>query len=306
MLPGFRQPAAIAQRRPTSGDDAKDGLKPLGKLLHPKSLDYAESIPNGLHHSLHPLNLTRRIPTMRRAIILLFLTVSVSPIVSAQQPLEAASPIAQTPVPGSAGTNLNWESQARLHRTFRGKPGRLTLGPSGVEFRPSNGPLLHWPFEEIETFDLLNPRHLVITGYENRSWHRHGDRKFRFDLDTPMPPGVAAEFARSVGKPVRNGDPNPTALAFATVPARHRTLCGGTNGVLRFSADGIEYVTPTGRRARNWRWSDIDTLANPDPYHFTVTGYRETFEFQLKEPMSNVLFNRVWDHLYARDRKSVV
>ena len=120
-----------------------------------------------------------------------------------------------------------------------------------------------------------------------------------------MPPGVAGEFARNVGKPVRNGDPNSATPIFATVPARHGTLWGGTNGTLRFGADGIEYLTPTGKGARDWRWSDIDTLAHPDPYHFTVTGYRETFEFELKEPMTSVLFDRLWDHLYARDFKSV-
>jgi len=240
---------------------------------------------------------------MRRKIILLFFILSVPSILSAQQPLETKLPITQAPVANSTAATLNWESQARLHHEFRGKSGRLTLSQDGVEFRPSNGPLVRWPFVEIETFDLLNPRRLVITGYENRSWHRHGERKFRFDLDTPMPPGVAAEFAGHVGKPVRNGDPNPTAPSFATIPVRHRTFWRGTNGTLRLGADGVEYVTTTGKGGRNWRWSDIDTLANPDPYHFTLMGYRETFDFELKEPMSRALFDRLWDHLYARDFK---
>lgn len=241
---------------------------------------------------------------MRRAIVLLFFIFSMPPILSAQQPLETKLPITTTTVANSAEGTLNWESQARLHRAFGSKPGRLTLGKDSVEFRPRNGSLLHWAFAEISTFDLLNPRRLIITGYENRSWHRHGDRKFRFDLATPMPPNVAAEFARDIGKPVRNGDPNPTAPNFAVIPARHPTFWGGTNGKLRLGADGVEYVTTTGKGGRNWRWSDIDTLANPDPYHFTVTGYRETFDFELKEPMSRALFDRLWDDLYARDFKT--
>ena len=97
----------------------------------------------------------------------------------------------------SAQTGLNWESRARLHHMFGGKAGRLTLGPSGVEFHPNGGPVLHWPFQEIKTLDLLTPRHLVITDYQNRSWHRHGDRKFRFDLDTPMPPALQRNLPRS-------------------------------------------------------------------------------------------------------------
>ena len=241
---------------------------------------------------------------MSRAFILLLFIFSVPPILSAQQSLATKLPITQETVATFTETTLNWESQARLHHVFGGKPGRLILSQDGVEFRPSNGPLLRWRFVEIKTFDLLNPRRLIITGYENRSWHRHGERKFRFDLDTPMPSGVAAEFAGHVRKPARNGDPNLTAPSFATIPVRHRTLWGGTNGTLRLGADGIEYVTTTGKGGRDWRWSDIETLANPDSYHFTVTGYRETFDFELKEPMSRALFDRLWDDLYARDFKT--
>jgi hypothetical protein len=111
---------------------------------------------------------------------------------------------------------------------------------------------------------------------------------------------VAAELAQRVGKPAINGNPDSQAPSFATIPARHRTLTGGTNGILRFRDDGIDYVT--GRQGgRSWRWADIRTLANPDPYHFRVGGYRETFDFELKEPMSRELFDRLWDYVYARD-----
>lgn len=304
MLLRLRQHAAIVQQAPTTGDVAKTGLKSLGSLPHWETSQYADGIPHISHRSSPALNSTRRTLTMSRASILLFFIFSVPSILSAQQPLETKLLITQEAVANSTEIILNWESQARLHHVVGGKSGRLTLSQNGVEFHPSNGPLIHWPFVEIETFDLLNPRRLVITGYENRSWHRQGERKFRFDLATPMPPSVAAEFASHVGKPVRNGDPNPTAPSFAVIPARHPTFWRGTNGTLRLGADGVEYVTATGKGGRNWRWSDIDTLANPDPYHFTLTGYRETFDFELKEPMSRVLFDRLWDHLYARDFKS--
>lgn len=215
-----------------------------------------------------------------------------------------ALPMTQTRAASPAETALNWQSQAKLHKRLTKTTGTLLLSTDGIEFRPSKGPRLRWPFFEIKTFDLLNPRRLVLTGYQNRSWHRHGERKYRFDLATPMPPTVSTELAIRVGKPVRNGDPNPTMPSFAVIPARHPTLWGGTNGRLRFGADGIEYVTTAGEGGRSWRWSDIDTLANPDPYHFTITGYRETFYFQLKEPMSRAIFDRLWDRLYARDFKS--
>ena len=215
-------------------------------------------------------------------------------VTTAEQPQEG-----QTPSPVAIA--LDWESQARLHQGLKGSAGTLALNQEGVGFRPTKGSPLHWPFLEIQTFDLLTPRRLVITGYENRSWHRHGERKYRFDLSMAMPPDVAAELSRRVAKPVRNEDPNPTATSFATIPARRRTLTGGTNGTLRFGADGIEYVTTNGKGGRSWRWSDIQTLANPDPFHLRVDGYRETLTFELKQPIPRELFDRLWGEIYSRD-----
>jgi hypothetical protein len=207
----------------------------------------------------------------------------------------------EAPVPGPLAATLDWESQARLHRGLGSSRGTLTLSQDGVLFRPTAGATLHWPFLEIQTFDLLSPRRLVITGYENRSWHEHGERKYRFDLSVAMPPNIAAELARRVAKPARNADPDPTATSFATVPARHRTLAGGTNGTLHFGPDGIDYLTTNGQGGRSWHWSDIQTLAEPDPFQLRVNSYRETFTFELKQPMSRELFDRLWDEIYAHD-----
>ena len=218
-----------------------------------------------------------------------------------EQGREQSAQDRETPVPSPLATTLDWESQARLHRGLESSPGTLTLSQDGVVFRPTKGTTLHWPFLEIQTFDLLSPRRLVITGYENRSWHEHGERKYRFDLGVAMPPNIAAELARRVAKPARNADPNPTATSFATILARHRTLAGGTNGTLHFGPDGIDYLTTNGQGGRSWRWSDIQTLAKPDPFQLRVNSYRDTFTFELKQPMSRELFDRLWDEIYAHD-----
>lgn len=203
-----------------------------------------------------------------------------------------------------SGDSLSWQAPARWHHGLGTIPGTLILNENGVEFRSEKGLLRRWPFLEIQTFDLA-PRSFVLTSYENRGWRRHGERKYRFALGAAIPPGVAAALAERVGKPVRNGDPDPGAESFATIPARHRTLWGGTNGVLRFRTGGMDYVTPAGKGSRSWRWADIETIANPDPYHLRVAGYRETFTFELRQPISRDLFERLWDALYARDLKSL-
>ena len=196
---------------------------------------------------------------------------------------------------------LNWQSTARLHHGLRSSLGTLIFGAEGIEFRSARVPSLSWLYVEIKTFDLLDAHRIVLIGYENRTWHCPGQKRFRFDLTMPVPPAVAFELSRRVDKPVRNGDPDPHATAFASIPAHHDARVGASNGFLRFREAGIDYVTRTSRDGRSWRWSDLQTLSNPDPFHFRLSGYREIFDFDLKQPMPRELFERLWDHVYARD-----
>ncbi|HEV2381470.1 MAG TPA: hypothetical protein VG206_16950 [Terriglobia bacterium] len=203
--------------------------------------------------------------------------------------------------PGDSVQALNWQSSARLHHGLKATPGNLILSGDGIEFRPDKERFSHrWLYSDVETFDLT-PRRLVITDYQNRRHHMPGERRFRFDLANSLPPAVAAQLAQRVGKPVRNGDPDLEETSLVTIPARHGTRFGGTNGTLRFRDEGIDYVAAGGEGSRSWRWSDLQTLANPDPYHFRIGGYRDIFEFELKQPMSRQLFERLWDRLYASD-----
>jgi hypothetical protein len=192
----------------------------------------------------------------------------------------------------------NWKALARWHRSLKkAVPGTLLLDGDGVEFRSAKFNQ-RWAYVEIHSFDL-STRELTITGYQNRQWHEPGEQRFQFTLSEPVPPEIAAQFTARVGKPVRNGIPLPGAAAMAEIPAHHRMWSGGSNGTLRLKDDGIDYVTENGRDSRTWRWADIQTIANPNPYELRVTGYREIVEFDLKQPMHRDLFEVMWDRLYA-------
>ena len=193
----------------------------------------------------------------------------------------------------------SWQTPARLRHSLRSTRGTLTLGPGGIVFSPLKGKPLRWTLVQIHTFRVTQ-HELTLTSYRNRAWHLPGEKSFRFALSHPAPPAVAAALAGRVGKPSENGDPNPRLSSFAVIPARHSTAFDGTNGELRFRQAGIDYVTSSKRGSRSWRWQDIQTIARPDPYHFRVGGYRETFDFELKRPMSRALFDRLWDSVYGR------
>jgi hypothetical protein len=193
-----------------------------------------------------------------------------------------------------------WESTARLHRLLKTPiSGELIIDSEGVEFRSPQFSR-RWPFSGIHTFDLSN-RDLTLTIYENRHWHEPGEQRFHFSASEKIPAATATMLASRVGRPARNGAPEPDAAVIATLPAYERGRFGGSNGTLRFRDTGIDFVSRDDRDSHNWRWSDIQTIANPDPYTFRITGYREIAAFELKQPISRKFFDRLWDRLYVRD-----
>jgi hypothetical protein len=185
----------------------------------------------------------------------------------------------------SSAQAQEWETPAKWHRTLKkAEPGTLLLKADGVEFRSARLSR-SWEYVDIRTFDLWQ-RKLIL-------------RPFRFRLSEPMPPEVAAQFSDRVGKPVRNGAPTTTAEAPSEIPGHHRTWSGGSNGTLRLKDTGVDYVTEEGRDSRTWRWADVQTIANPNPYELRITGYHEIAEFALKQPISRELLETMWDHLYG-------
>jgi hypothetical protein len=197
----------------------------------------------------------------------------------------------------SRQTVLSWESPARLHEAIGKETGDLKISSEGIEFRSNKGRTEKWPFVEVQTF-LLLPRALTIETYQNRPHPLPGMQRFRFDLDKTVPAEIAAELSRQIQRPSKNGVPDPASQGIVIL-AHHRTLTGGTNGTLRLSDSGIDYVTGVRGDSRSWRWADLETLSDPDPFHLLVFGYRDTYTFDLKEPLPRSLFDRLVDALDA-------
>ncbi len=202
----------------------------------------------------------------------------------------------------SEHTVTPWESPARLHHFAGNDKGDLSINADGVEFRSQKAATIKIPYFEVETFELAS-HSLSIKTYENRKM-RLGVVKYRFDLVQAVPPSVGAELARQVRRPSQNTLPNPGSQA-AVIAAHHRTGTGGTNGVLRFHEDGIDYVSSASGDSRSWRWADLQTLSAPDPYHLLVFGYRDTYTFDLKEILPQSLYYRSVDAIDVRNSVAI-
>ncbi|MGH9470501.1 MAG: hypothetical protein ACRD1N_09185 [Terriglobia bacterium] len=214
-----------------------------------------------------------------------------------------AFPAHQPEINGGSGPAFHWQSPARLrHGLVRSAKGTLSFTESSISFEARDRRFSRrWPYVEIETVSVAR-KELTLTSYQNRGHFVPGDHRYSFLLSRAIPPDVAERLVALVGKPIINADPAAAGPSWLTLPARHRTLTGGTNGFLRFSDRGIDYITRQGNGGRSWRWADIQTIARSDPYHFRVAAFRETFDFELKRPMPQRVFDRLWDFVYGRER----
>lgn len=200
----------------------------------------------------------------------------------------------------SVAAGQSWQVPAQWHRVLKkAVPGTLVFDDQGAEFRSAKFNQ-RWEYVEIHSFDLSG-QDLTIVSYQNRPWHEPGERRFHFTWTDPILPEIAAQIAERVGKPILNAVPLISVASLAEIPAHHRVWSGGSNGTLRLRDSGVDYVTKDGRDSRTWRWADIRTIANPNPYELRVEAYREVFEFDLKQPLARTVFEQMWDRLYAAE-----
>ena len=235
-----------------------------------------------------------RMPLKWQVWPVLVLAASLSPCLLAQS-AEIAQDRQQA---ASESPSPSWQSPAKLRRAVGSKKGDLLVGANGIEFRSGKGQTLKLPYLEVQTFHL-SPHSLVIETYQNRKKHMPGVERLRFEMTESVSPQVAADLAKEVQRPSQNAVPDPAAQGIV-IPAHHRSLTGGTNGILRFRDGGIDYVTNAPDDSRSWRWADLQTLSSPDPYHLLAFGYRDTYSFDLKELLPQSLYYRLVDEIDAQ------
>ncbi|MGC0775128.1 MAG: hypothetical protein WB543_19495 [Candidatus Acidiferrum sp.] len=201
--------------------------------------------------------------------------------------------------------NVGWESPARLHHGLFGRTsGTLRADSRGIEFVPEKGATRRWAVNEIKSVDL-GPHRLVLVGYDNRGWHLAGTQQFEWELTNAITPETATSLTKAMMRPVRNRLPEPDAPVVTVVAVRRSGHFGGSNGVLRFRQQGIDYITVQPGESRSWRWADLQTLSNPDPYHLFVFGYRDTYAFELKATLSREVLNHASDEIWAHNENAM-
>ena len=94
----------------------------------------------------------------------------------------------------------------------------------------------------------------------------------------------------------------PTTLLYQ-FPAWHSHVRKGCEGVLYFGADTVSFDSQKGEDSRLWTYRDIESVASSGPNQLTLNVYerqgraygnRRAFEFQLKEPINEQVYNVLW------------
>jgi hypothetical protein len=89
------------------------------------------------------------------------------------------------------------------------------------------------------------------------------------------------------------------------MPARHRHSFGGCQGTIRIYGDRVVYESARPENSGLWRWTDIRAISRTNPYQLSITSYEpkmggptKTYNFDLKERMSDAVYDYLWSRIY--------
>lgn len=204
----------------------------------------------------------------------------------------------------AAGADLRVE--ARHNHLRKACSGVLVFGERGVAFE-GKGKKAHrfgWDYSGIQQL-LVEPARIRLLTYEDVKWKLGADRELEFQA-------VAGDFRaayqtlksrmdqRLVGALAEGAEP------LWEAPAKLLGLVAGAQGRLVLAADRVVFDSPRPGRSRTWLDRDIENISSTGPFEFTLTshersrrhyGSRKSFQFQLRQPLPEQTYNRLWRRL---------
>lgn len=181
----------------------------------------------------------------------------------------------------------------------RDEPGQLEISDSGVSYYSDNKKTsITLPLADIHEADVSDPRRVTIETFDITRRRFGGRKVFSFRLRHGAHDAELAQFlAERLQRPVVGAYPLPNDGDFE-ISAYHRRLLSGAHGKLIIGSEGIRFLSDKAKEPRTWRYRDIETIGTPDPFHFRVTTYAETFTFDLKERLPEEAYRLAWQKVY--------
>ena len=196
------------------------------------------------------------------------------------------------------------------------RPGDLLVSDEGFRFTPARTgaeevPLL---WEQIQQL-TLSERVIEIVTYQDQRWQLGRDRHIRFVLSNTDTADTAPDF-NTLESSLRRHLPGRVVRALAgelsnarwRISAKRTGFPRGVEGTLYFDGDELRFDSAAPAHSRRWNLQQIETIASTGPFALTGVaperavsdqGSRRSFEFQLKEPLTQDRYRELWTAIEA-------
>lgn len=176
--------------------------------------------------------------------------------------------------------------------------GILTVNEQGIQYRSDNGKTaLDFPLEDIRKVDLSDPDEIRLFPYDRAKMRLTHPREYEFELrEGTTRAGLTQFLAERLKRPVLGA--YELANTGPEIPAYHRHFLSGCNGVLRFGPAAVQFESKDPKHSRTWLYEDVQTVGTMDVFHFRLTTFQETYNFDLKERLLPEDYRTIWRRVY--------
>lgn len=185
-------------------------------------------------------------------------------------------------------------------RILRNQRGQLQIDESGVLFLSKNGKTgIRIPYPDIREADVSDRRTIRLELYDTPWHHPLGRRSHTFRLlQGTVDEDLTRFLIEKLKRPVIGTFTGNTKVAF-TIPSYHRHRLGGCHGEIQISPDAIRFLSDKSGESRTWLYREIETIGSADPFHFRVSSFAETYNFELKDRLDQAAYELAWRRLYG-------
>ena len=188
----------------------------------------------------------------------------------------------------------------RHDHLHKGCLGTMVVDEQGISFTGAKKHAWRWQYDDIQELKL-SPGRLYVLTYRDRKLRLGADRAYEFE--GAIPDSVYAMWKERLDQRFVAALVQRSAAPLWRIPAKHLRRISGSDGMLEFGEDRIVYAADRKDESRTWRFEDIDNISSSGPFQLTITSFerarghygdRKGFNFQLKQPLSEVRFDDLW------------
>lgn len=196
------------------------------------------------------------------------------------------------------------------HHHFKGScTGDLIINDSGIRYQtPHAKDQRQWTFKDIQEVQFLSETKLNLLAYEDSRQRLGGDKIFKFELQGEKLPSDAIVWVTSKFlKPISNRLNAENLQGQYEISVKHLHRISGCQGRLVFTDGGISFVSEKPGESRQWRFSDLQSIASSGRYELRLGTYEhgplqygdtKEFRFRLKEPLRDEVYRAAWARIY--------